>query len=147
MIPLRSDGTLHTGCVQKLTDELLEGDTVATFVRECRMSGESDLDDWKVNPKRFEKLCADNYKGPTHAKEPSEAWFALGAIRWIDYKHLTEFRAPYPDSRLSNILMKEKQKGRKLKWIKEIIGVHLKHSSSNLEGISQHWWTSMSEPP
>ena len=81
--------------------------------------------------------------GRMHAKAPKEAWFSLGVIRWIDYRNLTTFRNPCVDSPLGVRLLKSR---RKVVWLDDVVAVHFRHESSNIKGMSQHWWTVAHEP-
>jgi len=141
MIVIKEGGALQDRCLQKLVDAL-DDKTVATFAKECRVFNKNP-EGWRTNPEIMKWWASNEYTGAAHAKGKSEAWFALGAIRWVDYRRLTDFRAPFPDSRLSDLLNKE---GRELKFLDDVICVHLPHKSSNLEGLSQHWWSSLAEP-
>lgn len=141
MVPISPTGRLQDRCIQKLVDAL-DDKTVVTFAKECAVVAfqkDGYLQDWRDDPSRLLFL-----RGNRHADCKGESWFALGAIRWVDYRRLTDFRAPYPDSRLSAQLNKD---GREIKFIDDIIAIHFPHKSSNLEGISQHWWSSLAEPP
>lgn len=143
MIAIKSDGTLQGQCFQKLVDAL-DDKTVAAFAKECRIFPRAwNPEGWRNNPAVLKGIGESAFGGAAHAKGKGEAWFALGAIRWTDYRRLTDFRAPFPDSRLSALLNKD---GRDLKFLDDVICVHLPHMSSNLEGMSQHWWTSLAEP-
>lgn len=141
MVPISPNGRLQNRCIQKLVDAL-DDDTIVTFAKECAVVSfqENDyLQNWRENPGGLLDLRRKRY-----ATCKEESWFALGAIRWIDYRRLTDFRAPYPDSRLSAELNKD---GRDIKFLDDIIAIHFPHKPSNLKGISQHWWTQLAEPP
>ena len=144
IIPIWPDGGLQDQAIQKLI-EALDKDTVATFARECRVFGGNMVgpEGWRENPKILKGMSNDLFTAKAHASSKGAAWFSLGAIRWTDYRRLTDFRAPYPDSRLSAELNKD---GRDLKFLDDIIAVHFPHDRELLNKRSSRWWTVGKEP-
>jgi len=137
MISIKAGGILQDQCLQKLVTAL-DTKTVAAFAGGCRIFNKNP-EGWRNNPEVMKWWASDDFTGKTYANTKGEAWFALGAIRWVDYRAITDFRAPFPDSRVS---AKLNQDGREIKFLEDVICVHIPHKSSNLEGLSQHWWAS-----
>ena len=136
MVAIHPGGRLHDQALSRLVEEMKD-DTIASLAKGCLPLDYSAV----LNKDEGLVTRCDGVK--MHAKAPSEAWFALGAIRWVDYMEKTVFRSPFVDSKLGANLLKDK---RKVKWLDDVIAVHFPHPSSGVGGRSQHWWVNDKEP-
>jgi len=136
MVAIHPGGKLHDRALSRLIEEMKD-DTIASLAKGCiPLNHEAELD-------KDRGLVTHCDIDTMHAKAPSEAWFALGAIRWVDYMAKTIFRDPFVDSKLGVELLKD---GRKVKWLDDVVAVHFPHLSSGVGGRSQHWWNDGKEP-
>ena len=151
VIPITPTGELQNQCLQKLV-EAFDSKTIATFARECRIFKKDpknmfakDPKSWRENPEVLRGMCDGHYGCKAYAHEKGgRGWFMLGAIRWADYKRLTVFRSAYPDTKLATAL---KNDGGDLKFIHDIIAVHLPHDREDLgDGTNPRWWTTSGTP-
>jgi len=142
----------YKNTMQRLVDEL-DNNTIATFPRGCVKTGsaeELNKMGWKTNPEKLDRKNKNHYSHPP--------LFTLGAMRWKDFKSMTMWRHPNPDTYIARWfhLLKKKNnehldslkiKNVRFKILDDIVGMHQTHESyTSWEGKS-NWYKKGTDPP